>query len=66
MLHSFKIIKMIDMEMGSNLTSEHDHSRPADILLPNWAPGKPATSPLNPQIVSVYSGIVSRGSCLVH
>ena len=45
--------------MGSNLTSEHDHSRPADILLPNWALGKPAafdisvTSPLNPQIVSV-------------
>ena len=28
--------------MGSNLTSEHDHSRPADILLPNWALGKPA------------------------
>ena len=47
------------MEMGSNLTSEHDHSRPADILLPNWALGKPAafdisvTSPLNPKIVSV-------------
>ena len=45
--------------MGSNLTSEHDHSRPADILLPNWALGKPAafdisvTSPLNPKIVSV-------------
>ena len=60
------------MEMGSNLTSEHDHSRPADILLPNWALGKSAafdisvTSPQNPKIVSVYSGIVSWGSCLVH
>ena len=47
------------VEMGSNLTSNHDHSRPADILLPNWALGKPAafdisvTSPLNPKIVSV-------------
>ena len=45
--------------MGSNLTSDHDHSRPADILLPNWALGKPAafdisvTSPLNPKVLSV-------------
>ncbi|KAL5516893.1 hypothetical protein EMCRGX_G002332 [Ephydatia muelleri] len=49
----------VKVEMGSNLTSEHDHSHPADILLPNWALGKPAafdisvTSPLNPKIVSV-------------
>ena len=49
----------VKVEMGSNLTSEHDHSRPADILLPNWALGKRAafdisvTSPLNPKIVSV-------------
>ena len=46
-------------EMGCNLTSDHDHSRPADILLSNWALGKPAafdisvTSPLNPKTVSV-------------
>ena len=46
-------------EMGCNLTSDHDHSRPADILLSNWALGKPdafdisVTSPLNPKIVSV-------------
>ena len=39
--------------------TNHDHSRPADILLPNWALGKPAVfdisvmSPLNPKIVSV-------------
>ena len=47
------------VEMGCNLTSDRDHSRPADILLPNWAFGKPSafdisvTSPLNPKIVSV-------------
>ena len=57
--------------MGSNLTSEHDHSRPADILLPNWALGKPAafdisvTSPLNPKIVSV-AGLSAGAACLVH
>ena len=49
----------IKVEMGSNLTFEHDHSRPADMLLPNRALGKPAafdisvTSPLNPKIISV-------------
>ena len=49
----------VKVEMGSNLTSDHDHSRPADILLPNWALGKPAafdisvTSPLNPNVLSV-------------
>ena len=48
--------------MGSNLTSEHDHSRPADIMLPNWALGKPAafdisvTSPLNPKIAGLSGG----------
>ena len=31
----------VKVEMGSNLTSDHDHSRPTDILLPNWALGKP-------------------------
>ena len=47
------------VETGCNCTSDHDHSRPADILLPNWALGKPAafdisvTSPLNPKTVSV-------------
>ena len=46
-------------KQSSNLTSDHDHSRPADILLPNWALGKPAafdisvTSPLNPKVLSV-------------
>ena len=41
------------MEAGCNLTLDHSHSRPADILVPNWSVGKPAafdlsvTSPLN-------------------
>ena len=45
--------------MGSNLTPDHDHSRPADILLPIWALGKPAafdisvTSLPNPKVLSV-------------
>ena len=49
----------VKVEMGSNLTSDHDHSCPADILLPKRVLGKPAafdisvTSPLNPKIVSV-------------
>ena len=56
--------------MGSNLTSEHDHSRPTDILLPNWALGKPAafdisvTSPLNPKIVSV-AGLSAGAAALL-
>ena len=47
------------VEMGSNLTPDHDHSCPADILLPNWALGKPAafdileTSPLNPKVAGL-------------
>ena len=59
----------VKVEMGSNLTSEHDHSRPADILLPNWALGKPAafdisvTSPLNPKIISV-AGLLAGAAAL--
>ena len=49
----------VKVEMGSNLTSDHNHSCSADILLPNWAFGKPAafdisvTSQLNPKIVPI-------------
>ena len=49
----------VKVEMGSNLTPDHDHSCPADILLPNRALGKPAafdisvTSPLIPNNLSV-------------
>ena len=41
------------VEMGNNFTN-HSHTRPAELLVPNWVLGKPAafdlsvTSPLNP------------------
>ena len=43
----------VKLEVGNNLTPDHDHSRPADVLVHNWSLGKPAafdfcvTSPLN-------------------
>ena len=43
----------VQVEMGNNLTN-HSHTRPADLLVPNWVLGKPeafdlsVTSPLNP------------------
>ena len=46
------------MEAGCNLTSDHSHSRPADVLITNWVLGKTAacdlsvTSPLNSKILS--------------
>ena len=47
----------VKVEAGSNLTLDHSHSCPADILVPNWSVGKPAafdlsvTSPLNLNIL---------------
>ena len=47
----------VKVEAGCNLTLDHSHSRPADILVPNWSVGKPAafdlsvTSPLNLNIL---------------
>ena len=44
----------VQVEVGNNLTHDHNKTRPADILLSNWFLGKPAaldvsiTSPLNP------------------
>ena len=41
------------IELGNNLNPDHDHTRPAHILVHNWTQGKPAafdfsvTSPLN-------------------
>ena len=35
------------MEAGSNLTLDHSHSCPADILVPNWSVGKPAAFDLS-------------------
>ena len=46
------------MEGGCNLTSDHSHSRPADVLISSWVLGKTAacdlsvTSPLNSEILS--------------
>ena len=43
----------VKVEAGSNLTHDHSHTRPADILAPNWSLGKEAAfnlsvmSPMN-------------------
>ena len=45
------------VKAGSNLTHDHSHTRPADILVPNWSLGKPAAfdlsvmSPLNSNVL---------------
>ena len=58
----------VQVEMGSNVTSNHSHTHPADLLIPNWVLGKPAafdlsvTSSLNPTIVleaSVTTGVAA-------
>eukprot|EP00731_Ephydatia_muelleri_P010847 Em0005g1433a len=47
----------VKLEAGSNLTKDHSHTRPADILVPNWSWGKLAafdlsvTSPLNSNVL---------------
>ena len=47
----------VKVKAGSNLTKDHSHTRPADILVPNWSLGKPAafdlsvTSPLNSNVL---------------
>ncbi|KAL5510755.1 hypothetical protein EMCRGX_G006356 [Ephydatia muelleri] len=57
----------VQVEMGNNLTN-HSHTRPAALLVPNWVLGKPAafdlsvTSPLNPTTlleVSVTTGVAA-------
>ena len=57
----------VQVEMGNNLTN-HSHTRPADLLVPNWVLGKPAafdlsvTSPLNPTTLleaSVTTGVAA-------
>ena len=48
----------VKVEVGNNLTQDHDHTRPADVLVHNWSLGKPAafdfcvTSLLNSFILS--------------
>ena len=61
------------METGCSLTSDHNHSRPVDILISNWVLGKTAacdlsvTSPLNSKILSeagVTSGAAAHATGL--
>ena len=48
----------VKVEVGNNLTQDHDHTIPADVLVHNWSEGKPAafdflvTSSLNSLILS--------------
>ena len=61
----------VKVEVGNNLTPDHDHTRPADVLVHNWSQGKPAafdfsvTSPLNSLNLSeagVSSGVAAEAS----
>ena len=61
----------VKVEVGNNLTQDHDHTRLADVLVHNWSQGKPAafdfcvTSPLNLLILSeagVSSGAAAHAS----
>ncbi|KAL5500721.1 hypothetical protein EMCRGX_G012317 [Ephydatia muelleri] len=61
----------VQVEAGCNLTPDHSHSRPADVLISNWALGKTAacdisvTSPLNSNIMSeagVTAGAVAQAT----
>eukprot|EP00731_Ephydatia_muelleri_P002291 Em0001g2291a len=56
----------LSVEAGNDLTADHSHTRPADLLLTNWATGKTAafdisvTSPLN--TLTLLEAGVSAGS----
>ncbi|KAL5479457.1 hypothetical protein EMCRGX_G022983 [Ephydatia muelleri] len=56
----------VQVEAGNDLTADHSHTRPADLLLTNWATGKTAafdisvTSPLN--TLTLLEAGVSAGS----
>ncbi|KAL5509159.1 hypothetical protein EMCRGX_G004469 [Ephydatia muelleri] len=61
----------VQVEAGCNLTPDHSHSRPADVLISNWVLGKTAacdisvTSPLNSNIMSeagVTAGAAAQAS----
>ena len=61
----------VKVEAGCNLTLDHSHSYPADILVPNWSVGKPAasdlsvTSPLNLKVfleAGLTAGAASRAT----
>ena len=58
----------VKVEAGSNLTLDHSHSHPADILVLNWSVGKPAafdlsvTSPLNLLEAGLTAGAAARAT----
>ena len=61
----------IQVELGNDLTADHSHTHPADLLLTNWTTGRTVafdisvTSPLNTH--NPYgSGSVCRISCPSH
>ena len=53
----------VKVEAGNNLTPDHSHTRPADVLVQNWSRGRPAafdicvTSPLNTLTLSEAGGL---------
>ena len=70
-IHSERAHWSVKEEAGSNLTLEHSHSHPADILVPNWSVGTPSafdlslTSPLNLNVLSevgVTAGAATRAT----
>ena len=60
----------VQVEVGNNLTHDHNKTRPADILLSNWFLGKPAaldvsiTSPLNP-LTLLEAGVLAKSAAQV-
>ena len=56
----------VQVEMGNHVTPNHSHTRPADLLVPNWVLGKPAafdlsvTSPLN--LTTILEASVTTGA----
>eukprot|EP00731_Ephydatia_muelleri_P001739 Em0001g1739a len=60
----------VQVEVGNNLTHDHNKTRPADIVLSNWFLGKPAaldvsiTSPLNP-LTLLEAGVLAKSAAQV-
>ncbi|KAL5479845.1 hypothetical protein EMCRGX_G023434 [Ephydatia muelleri] len=60
----------VQVEVGNNLTHDHNKTCPADILLSNWFLGKPAaldvsiTSPLNP-LTLLEAGVLAKSAAQV-
>ena len=60
----------VQVEVGNNLTHDHNKTRSADTLLSNWFLGKPAaldvsiTSPLNP-LTLLEAGVLAKSAAQV-